>query len=256
MEHTARQTIPHPYAPAPGAASGAPARATPLGRGDAATSGAVQRRLRRRRALRRARRPLGALLVAAAALLALGGGSTSPTGGTPVTVTTRDLPAGHRLTAADLASATAPRALAPDGVVAVDDAAGRVLTGPVRRGEPVTDARLGGPGRLVGAPPGTVAVPVTFPDPSATALLSPGDRVRVLAGPASSDGFEPGTGDGARVVVRDGAVLEVPDGQAGGGLLASGASGGGVAVLAVTPAEALDLAQVSATRWLGLALLP
>jgi Flp pilus assembly protein CpaB len=62
---------------------------------------------------------------------------------------------------------------------------GRLVAGPVRRGEPLTDVRLLGPSLLaaVARGPDVVAVPVRFADAGAAALLRPGDRVDVLAAP-------------------------------------------------------------------------
>jgi len=48
-----------------------------------------------------------------------------------------------------------PRALVPAGALLLDEAAlGRLVAGPVRRGEPLTDVRLLGAGLLAVAEPG------------------------------------------------------------------------------------------------------
>ena len=78
-----------------------------------------------------------------------------------VVVAAHDLPAGARVTGADLESVEFRPGTEPDGLV--EDPAGRVLASPLRRGEAVTDARLVGPaladgqpgdGRHAGADPG------------------------------------------------------------------------------------------------------
>ena len=94
-----------------------------------------------------------------------------------------------------------PAGLVPDGAL-VDAAAtvGRLVVGPVRRGEPLTDVRLLGASLLVG---GDVAVPVRVAEPATAALVGAGDRVDVLA--ASPEG-----GTVASVVASGLAVLSVP----------------------------------------------
>ncbi|MGH3388636.1 MAG: RcpC/CpaB family pilus assembly protein, partial [Actinomadura sp.] len=73
-----------------------------------------------------------------------------------------------------------PAAAVPDGALR-SGAPGRVLAGPIRRGEPLTDARLLGAGLLDGYGPGMVATPVRIADAGVARLLRPGDRVDVLA---------------------------------------------------------------------------
>jgi hypothetical protein len=70
----------------------------------------------------------------------------------------------------------------PDGVLRPGASfAGRVLTGPIRRGEPLTDVRLLGRGLLAGQSDGLVATPVRIADADAAQLVSPGDVIDVLA---------------------------------------------------------------------------
>lgn len=101
---------------------------------------------------------------------------------TPVLVAARDLPAGHRLTADDLAVedvrlpagqlALAVPAADRDGIV------GRVLTGPVVGGELLVAARLGD-GLVLGPDDAAVTVPIRAD--SVYPRLRPGDAVAVLA---------------------------------------------------------------------------
>lgn len=126
------------------------------------------------------RRPLAAAFAAAAVgfgLLAL-----RPAGPPTVRVlvAAHDLPGGAALRGQDVRTVALPAAAVPDGALR-SGAPGRVLAGPVRRGEPLTDARLLGAGLLDGYGPGVVATPVRIADAGVARLLRPGDRVDVLA---------------------------------------------------------------------------
>jgi len=57
---------------------------------------------------------------------------------------------------------------------------GRTLATPLGTGEPLTPAHLTGRERLVGYP-GRVAVAVRIPDADVAALLTPGQRVALVA---------------------------------------------------------------------------
>jgi pilus assembly protein CpaB len=159
------------------------------------------------RELQRAAARHRALLSAglAAGAVASGLSVVAPTGEPtmPVVVVTRDVTAGALLAPEDVAVATVPSRLVPAGALTEPAAVtGRVVAGPVRRGEPLTDVRLLGAGLL--ARTGEVAVPVRVAEPATGALVRAGDRVDVLA--ASPDG-----GTSAHLVARDLAVLSVPD---------------------------------------------
>ena len=122
----------------------------------------------------------GALVVLAAALALL------PTGhGTrvPVLVAARDLPPGTPLAPGDVLLRHFPPDTVPDGArAAVPDVAGRLLAGPARRGEPLTDVRLTGPelAALATGDPKAATVPVRLSDPDLAALLHPGAVVDVV----------------------------------------------------------------------------
>ena len=221
------------------------------GRGDA-LSRAGTGLLRR---LRRHRRLVAAVLVAVAAGLAVDAVAPEAPPGVPVVVATADLAAGATLGDGDVVVTQAPAGLVPDGAAPLDEAVGGTLAAPLRRGEIVTDARVLGPGLLAGQPDGSVAVPVRPSDPAAAALLRPGDRVRVLAGPSAlgPDVLETGAGE-AEALVDAGTVLALPADGSGGLLSAEAAST--VLVLAVSGAEALRLAAAGDGRWLSVALLP
>lgn len=174
------------------------------------------------------RRVLIGILLVAATLLALRP-HPAPVAATPavatasVVVAAHDLAPGTALAATDLKTTALPVTAVPAGVAGrPSDLIGRLAAGPIRRGEPVTDARVVGPGLAAGLGPGeSAAVPVRLADPESAALVRPGDRVDVLGTPVAPDGTQTG-GDaveiaaGVRVLAvlggrdaADGAVLVV-----------------------------------------------
>ncbi|MEU8102231.1 SAF domain-containing protein [Nonomuraea muscovyensis] len=178
---------------------------------------------------RRRRRAIAALLAGTGVLL--GYSALRPAPGTPVLVAARDLSPGV-LRAGDLR--LAPLHHPPDGAIR-SDAVGRVLTGPMRRGEPLTDARLLHSLRL---PPGTVATPVRISDADVARLISPGSTIGVLAA------WE---GQAAQLVADDVRVVTVPETDDGKGALV---------VLATTPAQAGTLAAAQAGGHLSITIKP
>lgn len=201
---------------------------------------------------RHLRRVLAALLIVTGGALAVL--PARAVGGVTVAVTADDLPVGGVLDAGRIRGERVD--VAPDGAVSVAEASGRVLAGPVRRGEILTDARLvavDGP-----APgPGRVAVPVRLDDAGVVELLRPGLHVAVLAVrddpvTAGAAGGEPdpstSDGDGGRVTVlaADAVVLSVPVRRESAGVRP--AAGSGTVLLAV-PTPAAD--EVAAQAVLG-----
>ncbi|SDO39485.1 Flp pilus assembly protein CpaB [Klenkia soli] len=187
------------------------------------------------------RRVAAGLLTGGALLLALRPPVDAPAAaapGEPVVVAAADLPAGALLAEADLTTAELPPAVVPDGSAADPGLlVGGVLASPLRRGEPVTDARLVGPGLWSQVPVGQVAAPVRLADLAVAALLRSGDRVDVLA---TADGT------GTEVVAADALVLAVPSAETGAGLL----------VLAVATDTAARLATATSTSTLTVTLGP
>ncbi|RBY95091.1 Flp pilus assembly protein CpaB [Blastococcus sp. TF02-8] len=191
-----------------------------------------------------ARRIAAGALVALALALALrpAPAPAEAAAGRRVVVAAVDLPAGARLTAEHLTVATLPEAAAPAGTVERPALLERqVLASPVRRGEPLTDARLVGTGLTSRLPAGQVAAPVRLADLGVSALVRPGDRVDVLA---TDD-----AGTAERVAVAA-LVLAVPgqgtDDDPGAGLL----------LLAVDEGTATALAAASTTATLTISLPP
>lgn len=139
-----------------------------------------------------ARRVAAALLAVVALVLALRPGPAADAAAPqlqPVVVAARSLDAGRALETGDLALGRYPPGTAPAGVVAEPDMLiGRVLAGPVRPGEPLTDTRLVGPGLTSLLPDGQVAAPVRLADLAVAGLVRTGDRVDVLAtGPDATE---------------------------------------------------------------------
>ncbi|MDS1270345.1 SAF domain-containing protein [Lipingzhangella sp. LS1_29] len=129
-----------------------------------------------------------------------------------VVVAATDLTASTPLTGDDLSTRELPSAHRPDG--AVDEVAaitGAHLTGPVRRGEVLTSARIA---EDAAAEYGDdlVAAPVRIADSGVLDILTPGSRVDVL-GRAASEELAMGFGGAAeaQVVVADRPVLALPN---------------------------------------------
>lgn len=123
------------------------------------------------------RRLAAAVLVGLALVLAL-----APRGaaaGIPVAVAAAEIPAGATVRSADLVVREWPAELVPAGALRDPAAAaGRVLVGAARAGEPLTDVRLVGASPSSGA--GDAVVPVRLADAGVAALLVPGSRVDVV----------------------------------------------------------------------------
>jgi pilus assembly protein CpaB len=129
----------------------------------------------------------------------------------PVLAAAHDLGPGAVLRSVDVRLVQFDRALVPAGALqSARSALGRTVAGSVRRGEPITDVRLVGPGLTSGLrQPDSVAVPVRLADGESAALLRAGDRVDLLATPA--DGAGPLTGEPDRQAVEvSGEATEVP----------------------------------------------
>jgi len=181
------------------------------------------------RASRVARRALALVLVVIAGIIALGPRRAAEPG-SPVLVLTRDLPIGATIAGGDVD--VGRQTAVPDGAIAEPaTAVGRVLAGPTRRGEVLTDVRLAG---TVGPDPGPgrVAVPVRPADPAIVDLLGAGMHVAVIA--VDEDGS-------AELLAPDAVVLSIATESARG-------RGDRPVVLAV-PAETAD--RIAATALTG-----
>jgi pilus assembly protein CpaB len=189
------------------------------------------------RAASRHRALLAAGLAAASVASGLSAVVPSAPETVPVLTAAHDLPAGAVLAPEDLRAAALPADLVPQGALTdVAAVAGRLVAGPVRRGEPLTDVRLLGAGLL---PRGSqVAAPVRLAEPATGALVQAGDTVDVLS--ASPEG-----GTAADVVATDLSVLSVPD-------LSDAAGEGALVVVAASRSAAARLAAAAVTGRLSL----
>lgn len=187
------------------------------------------------RLLDRYRRILATLLAATALVSAVLVVRPPPEPGTDVLVAARDLTAAEPLAPQDLTTRHLPDTALPEGALGTDtETAGHTLTGPVRQGEVITDARLSDPpARAYG--PGLIAAPVRVADPGAVELLTPGSRVDVLAA-SGHDDLQPAHAGPAVEVVRDRPVLALPTESDQGG------EGGALILIAAEPGEARELA--------------
>lgn len=184
-----------------------------------------------RRGVLRRRRLLSALCAAGAVLAGLRAMAPPPPETVSVLTVARDLPSGVELEADDLVAVEFADGTAPRGRPALDQAVGRTLASPMRRGEPVTDVRLVQDSLLAGYP-GLVAVPVRIPDAAAVALLAVGDRVDILVA-------DPRGRADAEVSVADAPVIALPQVSSAGSHALPGA-------LIVVGAPANEAASIAA----------
>lgn len=197
------------------------------------------------------RRLIAAVLAAAAVASGVGALRPAPQPRVSVLAAASDLPGGTRLVSKTLATVALPPQAVPSGALrSRSNAVGRVLAGPVRAGEPLTDARLVGEPMV--AQEGMVATPVRIADTGVARLLRPGDRVDVLAATARGDSL----GEAAQVVAPGVRVVTVP-GRGGGDDPARAEPGiaqGALVVLATTAEEAAQLAAAAVTSRLSVVL--
>lgn len=194
------------------------------------------------------RRLLAALLMGTAVLAGLRAVAPPAPPTVAVLVAAEDLPAGRVLTSDDLLEVPWAEGTEPSG--AVEDPVGDTLASPVRRGEPLTDVRLVGPG-LLRAGADEVALPVRIPDAQSVGLLEVGDRIDLVAGDPAS--HEPvGT-----TVARGVLVLALPSGGSAGSAATGpiGPAGSGrLVVVALTPEVAESVVGHAARGLLAVAL--
>jgi Flp pilus assembly protein CpaB len=154
----------------------------------------------------------------------------------PVVVAAHDLPAGSRLGEDDLTTAEFRPGTEPSGLVG--DPSGLTLATSLRRGEPVTDARVLGPS-LTDGHPGMVATPVRLPDTAMATLLRVGERVDVLAADPQ--------GGPTQTLAESALVLALPAPVADA---VADSLPGRLVVLGLEAAEVADVAGASVTHYL------
>lgn len=193
-----------------------------------------------RLALARRRVLLAAGLAAASVAAGLSAVAPPAVAGTSVVAAAREVPAGTRLRTADLTTVELPAGASPAGTAdSVSALVGRVVVTPVRRGEPLTDARLLGPSQL---DIDEVAAPVRVAEPAVPLLVRAGDRIDVLA--ASPQG-----GERAAVVASRVRVLALPTADAP-------SADGALVVVATSRSVAARLAAAAVTSRLSVLVLP
>ncbi|HEU4542340.1 MAG TPA: SAF domain-containing protein [Jiangellaceae bacterium] len=189
------------------------------------------------------RRLLAAGLAAAALALAIHAAEADPVTTVPLVVTARELPGGATLQRSDLDTIDVLPASVPAGATdSIDAAVGRMLAGPARAGEPITDVRLVGTSLVQGWGDDLMAVPVRIADPGAVAIVRPGELVDLIAAPVD--------GHGAAGPIATQVPLLAAPAQTDGGLHADGA----LLVVAVTSEQAADLAEAAVTSRLSVAV--
>lgn len=204
-------------------------------------------RVRLRIALWRSRLPATAVLVALAAGSALQVLRPEPAGTVTITVTARAVTAGSALVGADLATVAVPSAAAPvDARRSPAELVGSTVALALPAGTPVVPALLAG---ALHGPEGTVVAVVRLSDPALVALLSPGDRLDVLA---SGDLGAPGTVLAHRALVLP---QQTGTGTSADDLLCGGEQAATV-VLAVDPDEVAALSGAAGTTSLTAVVVP
>ena len=186
------------------------------------------------------RRLLAGLSAAAAVYFGLVALSPAPPPTVAVVGAARDLPGGARPAAADLRTLQLPAPVVPSGALRPGaEVAKRVLAGPVRSGEPLTDARFLSSSTLAGD---LVAYPLRLDDAEIVSLLHVGDRIDLYAATSTA-------ADSANQLARAVSVVALP--------ARSGASISGALVVIAARSEVVSrVAQATANTRITVALTP
>jgi hypothetical protein len=191
------------------------------------------------RAARWHRRLLAGVAAAAAVYFGLLALSPAPPPTVQVLAAARDLGGGAPPTDADVRTVDLPPAAVPAGALRPGSTlTTRVLSGPVRAGEPLTDARFLAPPAV---PSGSVAYPFRIDDAEVTTLLRVGDHLNLYAAAST-------TADGARLLAHGVPVIALPDPRS--------TTTGALIVVATAPEVATRLAQASTNSRITVALTP
>ncbi|MEU8223538.1 SAF domain-containing protein [Kribbella sp. NPDC048915] len=191
------------------------------------------------RAARWHRRLLAGVAAAAAVYFGLLALSPAPPPTVAVLAAAHDLSGGAIPDRGDLRTVELPPDAVPSGVLKPgSELTHRVLNGPVRAGEPLTDARFLAPPAV---PSGSVAYPFRVDDADIAALLRVGDRIN-LYGAVST------TADAAGLLARAVRVVALPAPRS--------SSTGALIVIATTPDTAARLAQATSNARISVALTP
>lgn len=147
----------------------------------------------------RGRRVLAGLLSGCAVLAVVGAVRPADPPTYAVTVAAHDLTAGQRLDTSDVRENRWAAGDRVPGLLSSSAAAGKVLTAPIRAGEPVTAARVRSARSWPSLPQDRVVIDVSSSDRALVRVLQPGDRVDLID-----------TGK-ARTVASAVSVVSVPD---------------------------------------------
>ncbi|MGW7682019.1 SAF domain-containing protein [Kribbella sp. NPDC054772] len=189
------------------------------------------------RAARWHRRLLAGVAAAAAVYFGLLALSPAPPPTVAVLAAARDLTGGAVPTHDDLRTVDLPPGVVPTGALKPGaDLSARVLSGPVRAGEPLTDARFLAPPAV---PRGSLAYPFRIDDADISALLRVGDKLNVYAATSTTAGA-------ADLLAKAVPVVALPTPGSG--------SSGALIVVATSPEIAGRLAQAGASARLTVAL--
>jgi hypothetical protein len=191
------------------------------------------------RAARWHRRLLAGIAAAAAVYFGLLALSPAPPATVAVLAAARDLAGGAVPDDADLRTLELPPDSVPDGVLRPGaDLTARMLSGPVRSGEPLTDARFLAPAAV---PSGQIAYPFRIDDADIGALLRVGDHINLYAATST-------TSADAGLLARAVRIVTLPTPRT--------TSSGALIVVATTPDVATRLAQATINSRITVALTP
>jgi hypothetical protein len=191
------------------------------------------------RAARWHRRLLAGVAAAAAVYFGLLALSPAPPPTVAVLAAARDLTGGVAPTSDDLRTVDLPPGSVPAGALRPgSQLTTRVLSGPVRAGEPLTDARFLAPPAV---PRGSLAYPFRVDDADITALLRVGDRINLYAADSTTAGA-------ASQLARAVPVVALPTPRS--------TTSGALIVVATTSEVATRLAQASSNSRITVALTP
>ncbi|MDN5853374.1 MAG: SAF domain-containing protein, partial [Actinomycetia bacterium] len=188
------------------------------------------------------RRPLAGVCAALAVVAGLSAVKPPAPETTPVVVAAHDLTSGTDLSDDDLqVRQVPPDVAASNAYAAVDAVVGESLSGPVRRGETITDMRLIGTDLLAGYPTGSTLATVRIADAQSLWGVEVGVYVDIIG--VDVDGKRSG-----KVLADDAQVVAIPESDTES--MAGPSSG--VSVVVCVPADtAVDLTQASSRMQLG-----
>ncbi|HWD78836.1 MAG TPA: SAF domain-containing protein [Kribbella sp.] len=191
------------------------------------------------RAARWHRRLLAGAAAAAAVYFGLLALSPAPPPTVKVLAAAHDLSGGAALDRGDLRTVELPPGVVPAGALRPgSELTERVLSGPVRAGEPLTDARFLAPPAV---PSGSVAYPFRVDDADVSTLLRVGDHLNLYAAGSTN-------ADAARLLARAVPVVALPEPRS--------STSGALIVVATAPEVATRLAQASTNSRITVALTP